>query len=302
MAVSFLLWLALAGALAASQEAPLAVRVGQITAVAWPAQRDLAIDLAARAGERTSWPGLGARRPGPLRLIIVPDGRYLDSLTSGRAPAWGAAVALPGARTILLRADQGDLYRTLRHELAHLALHESVKVRVPLWFDEGYAAWAAGEWSRFEGLELNFAVVRGRLPDFRELDGALRGSATTADAAYALAASAVIELSRRNPSGSLTPLMARLIEGDDFEAAVLATTGLTIAQFETEWRKTLRRRYSLVTWLMAGGGWGILVFSLWLVVRARRRADLPRRAALDEGWEIAPEPSGAPELDPDREP
>ena len=198
---------------------PLAVRVGQITAVAWPDQRDLAVELAARAGESTSWPGLGARTPGPLRLIIVPDGSYLDSLTSGRAPAWGAAVALPGIRTILLRADQGDLYRTLRHELAHLALHESVKVRVPLWFDEGYAAWAAGEWSRFEGLELNLAVVRGSIPDFRGLDGALRGSATTADAAYALAASAVVELSRRNPSGSLTPAHGPVGRGRGFRGS-----------------------------------------------------------------------------------
>jgi len=277
------------------------MRLGQVTAVAWPDQRDLALKLAARAGQSTSWPGLGVRTPGPLRLIIVPDGSYLDSLSAGRAPAWGAAVALPGIRTILLRADQGDLYRTLRHELAHLALHESVKVRVPLWFDEGYAAWAAGEWSRFEGLELNLAVVRGSIPDFRGLDGSLRGSATTADAAYALAASAVVELSRRNPSGSLTPLMARLVGGEDFEATVLASTGLTIAQFETEWRKAVRRRYSLVTWLLAGGGWGILVFSLWLLVWARRRADLPRREALDEGWEIAPEPSGPTELDPDPE-
>ena len=52
-------------------------------------------------------------------------------------------------------------------------------------------------------LELNLAVVRGAVPDLRALDGALRGSATTADAAYALAVSAVIELARRNPSGSL---------------------------------------------------------------------------------------------------
>jgi hypothetical protein len=134
------------------------------------------------------------------------------------------------------------------------------------------------------------------------LDGALRGSATAADAAYALAASAVTELARRNPSNSIEPLMARLVEGKDFDAAVLSTTGLTVPQFDAEWRKTIRRRYSLVTWLLAGGGWGILVFSMWLIVRLRRKADLPRRAALDEGWEIAPEPTGAPELDPGREP
>jgi hypothetical protein len=285
----------------ALQSEPKAVQVGQVTAVAWPAQQELAVELARRAGEATTWPGIGRRSPGPLHLIIVPDGRHLDSLSSGRAPKWGAAVALPGARTILLRADQGDLYQTLRHELAHLALHQAVRVRVPLWFDEGYASWAAGEWSRLEGLELNVAVVRGRVPDLRSLDGALRGSASTAGAAYALAASAVTELARRNPSGSLNPLMAQLMDGRDFEASVLATTGMSISQFDAEWRKSVRRRYSWITWILAGGGWGILALGVWLLVKVRKRADLPRRAALDEGWEIAPEPTGAPELDRDGE-
>ena len=149
--------------------------------------------------------------------------------------------------------------------------------------------------------ELNLAVVRGGVPDLRALDGALRGPATTADAAYALAVSAVTELARRNPSASLNPLMGRLIRGEDFEAAVLATTGLTLSQFDIEWRRTVRRRYSLITWLLAGGGWGIVVLSMWLLVRLRRKADLPRRAALDEGWDIEPEPTGTPELDPGRE-
>lgn len=274
----------------------------QVTAVAWPKQRELALRLAERAARSTDWPGLGRRTPGPLRLIIVPDGRYLDSLTSGRAPPWGAAVAVPGSRTILLRADQGDLYRTLRHELAHLALHQAVSVRLPLWFDEGYATWAAGEWDRLDVLDLNLAVVRGAVPELRALDGALRGSAGSADAAYALAASAVTELARRNPSGSLEPLLARLTAGEDFDASVLATTGLTVSQFGTEWRRTVRKRYSLVTWLLAGGGWGILALALWALVRARRKAELPRRAALDEGWEVETETTAATELDQGQQP
>lgn len=300
--VGVLLSITLGDGLAALQGEPAAVRVGQVTVVTWPDQRNLGIDLARRAGRPTEWPGLGRRTPGPLRLIVVPDGRQLDSLSSGRAPAWGAAVALPGARTILLRADRDDLYGTLRHELAHLALHEAVKGRVPLWFDEGYASWAAGEWDRLGVLDLNLAVVRGAIPDLRSLDGALRGSASTADAAYALAVSVVTELARRNPSGSLTPLLQRLEVGEDFEAAVRATTGLTMAQFDTEWRRTIRRRYSLATWLLAGGGWGVLAFSMWALVRVRRRADLPRRAALDEGWELPPESTDPSELDRTQEP
>jgi hypothetical protein len=289
--------LPLGGQLMAQQDQPVAIRIGQVTAVAWPGQLELASDLAKRAGDKTEWPGLGHRDPGPLRLIIVPDSRRLDSLSSGRAPSWGVGVAVPGSRTILLRADQGDLYTTLRHELAHLVLHQAVDVRVPLWFNEGYASWAAGEWGRLGALELNLAVVRGAVPDLRALDGALRGSATTADAAYALAVSAVTELARRNPSGSLTPLLDKLASGQDFEASVLATTGLTAEQFDLEWRRKVKRQYSLATWLLAGGGWGIFALSLWALIRFRRRADRARRAALDHGWEIAPEDAGTPELD-----
>jgi hypothetical protein len=273
-----------------------------VTVVAWPGQLGLAIDLGRRAGQPTDWPGLGRQDAGPLQLILVPDGRRLDSLSSGRAPAWGAAVAVPGARTILLRADNDHLYGTLRHELAHLALHRAVGVRVPLWFDEGYASWAAGEWERLSGLELNLAVVRGAVPNLDALDGSLRGSASTADAAYALAVSAVTELARRNPSGSLAPLLQRLRAGADFEASVQATTGLTLAQFEREWRRTLRRRYSLATWLVAGGGWTVLALSLWALLQRRRRADRVRRAALDQGWELPAESTTSPELDRNPEP
>jgi hypothetical protein len=173
-----------------------------------------------------------------------------------------------------------------------------VPVRVPLWFDEGYAAWAAGEWDRLGALELNLAVVRGAVPDLRGLDGALRGSATSADAAYALAVSAVIELARRNPSGSIAPLLQRLMAGHDFEASVLETTGLTLSQFERGWQRRVRERYSLATWLLAGGGWGVIALSAWVLVRLRRRADRSRRAALDEGWDLPPESTAASELDP----
>jgi hypothetical protein len=272
-----------------------------VTAVAWPAQVRLATELAREAGRSADWPGLGRRVPGPLRLILVPDARRLDSLTSGRAPHWGAAIALPDSRTILLRADGEDLFRTLRHELAHLALHQAVSVRVPLWFDEGYAGWAAGEWDRLGSLELNLSVVRGAIPDFESLDGALRGSASTADAAYALAVSAVAELARRNPSGTLDPLLSRLEAGTDFGVAVRATTGLPLGRFEEEWQRATRRRYSVGTWLIAGGGWLVLALILVGLRRVRRRADRVRRAALDVGWDVEPEDAPGPELDPTQE-
>lgn len=249
--------------------------------------------LAEEADRPADWPGLGHRAPGPLTLIVVPDRKRLDSLARGRAPRWGAALAVPATRTIMLRADAGDLRRTLRHELAHLQLHQRVRVRLPLWFDEGYAAWAAGEWERLGGLELNLALARGAVPDLRTLDAVLRASPQAADAGYALAMSAVLELARRNPTGRLDPLLGRLEAGDPFDRAVRATTGLTLDQFEDGWRRAVRTRYTVITWLVAGGVWAVIGVGLVALGRWRRRDIRARRAALDQGWVVPDDPDAA---------
>jgi hypothetical protein len=193
-----------------AQDAPIMVQEGPVTAVAWPREAALARALAKLAAKPTDWPGLGRWAPGRITLIVVADQVAVDSMTAGRAPAWGVGFADPSSRTILLRADAPDIRRTLRHELAHVALHDRVHVRIPLWFDEGYAGWAAGEWERLGGLELNLAVARGAVPDLSSLDGELRRSRASVGPAYALAISAVLELARRHPDGTLAPLLARL--------------------------------------------------------------------------------------------
>ncbi len=269
--------------------APESAQVGRVMVQAWPARMSLALALADAADAPADWPGLGRRDPGPLRLLVAGNQAEFERLSRGRLPGWGAGIAMPGVRTIVVRADAGDPFRVLRHELAHLALHEAIRVRVPRWFDEGWATWAAGEWDRLDALGLHWRVARGALPDFRELDAALQGGTADADAAYAFAVTAVTELARRNPSGGLGPLFDRLEAGLPFDSAVTLTTGLPPARFEAEWRRTLRRRFGVVTWLMAGGLWVILAGLPFALLGWRRRRDRRRRADLDEGWDVSPE-------------
>lgn len=256
--------------------------------------------LAEDADRPMSWPGLGLRDPGPLRLIVVPDQARMRELSGGRAPSWGAGVALPGSRTILIRADARDPAQTLRHELAHLALRRAIRSRTPLWFDEGYASFASGEWDRLDALALNLTVVRGAVPELAELDGALRGRAPAAEASYALAMSAVLELARRHPDGTLEPLVELLARGVPFEDALQRTTGLNPGQFAVAWREGVRQRYGILTWLAAGGLWAVVALAVLGASWLRRRADRPRRRALDQGWVIVEDPP-ADELDRSRE-
>ncbi len=192
----------------------VAVQVGAVRVMAEPRYRDLGIALAELADRPVEWPGLGRQSPPAFTLIMAADSSEMARLTRGRAPGWGAGVAFPQARIIVLRADLPDVRQTLRHEIAHLMLRANRAVRVPLWFDEGYATWATGEFGGSDVLELNLAVAMGKVPSLQEVDRMLRASARTADLAYALAASAVGEIARRPEPGGLDRLLERLNAGD----------------------------------------------------------------------------------------
>jgi hypothetical protein len=271
--------------------------VGRVRVVAPERQLSLGIGLAELVDRPSNWVGLGRRAPPPFTLILARDSVTLARIAGGRAPGWGAGITLPSTRAIVLRSDLGGLEQTLRHEVAHLVLHDAVRGPVPLWFDEGYAAVASGEFDRLISLQLNLAVVGGQIPTLNELDRDLRGSARTADAAYGLAASAVAEIARRPPPGGLERMFGHLAEGQDFEHSLEASTGLTADRFELIWQRDIRLRYGFVAWLLAGGVWAVVASLLGVLWWLRRRRDRPRRRALDQGWVVPPEDSEPP-VDP----
>jgi len=270
-------------------------QVGEVRAVATARRLDAAIALAELADRPTTWPGLGRRSPGRLQLVLVADSAEMSRLSHGRAPGWGAAVAFPESRTVILRADLPDLPRTLRHELAHLVLRANVRSRLPLWFDEGYAVLAAGELDRLTALEVHLSVLATGVPTLGDLDGQLRAAAPTADRAYGLAESAVTSLAERIPGGDLAPFIDSLARGVEFADAVHAVTGRELSRFESEWQQETRRRFRGVLWFIAGGWWSVVGVGVMVAWWLRRRRDRPRRIALDTGWELPPEEGSVPE-------
>ena len=261
--------------------------MGLVRAVFWPGDERLATALAEAADQAGPWPGLERPAPFPITLLLTRSAARFDSLTRNQLPAWSGAAAFPGSSTIVLRVS-GDPMRTLRHELAHLVLARAVP-HAPLWFAEGYAVRAAGEWDGLDGLALNWRILRGRPPTFRELDRELRAGAGHARAAYVLAASAVLYLERLGGERGLELLLTRLQQERSFERAVRTTHLLTMEGLEANWHRDLRRRYG---WLLFGSSltvfWGLTALAVGVVWWRRRRRDRVRRAALDEGWEVPP--------------
>jgi len=239
------------------------VTVGRVTAVAWPAQGALAAALADAADRSPPFPGVGPLPDRPIRLILAPTRARFDSVTRGRLPS------------------------ALRHELAHLALRWRVRHPLPLWFEEGYAAVAAGEWDRLDALRLNWQVARGVDLDLDGLDRSLRSDEADAATAYALATTAVLLLDRWGGAQGLGPLIEQLGTDPTFDGALRHRYHMTEGDFELRWRRDVAARYGWLGWASAVGlFWAALGLGLAWLVRLRRRRDRTRRALLDEGWAL----------------
>lgn len=257
----------------------------------WPGGERLARRLLDNTRALPPLPALPAdvlERGRPGEVYLAPDPARFDSLTGGRAPEWGAGVAFPDAGVVVLpaynseRAAPHELTRILRHELAHVALHRYLApATVPRWFDEGYARWAAGEWDWETAWQLRLAFALNRAPplDSLSLDWPVRE--TDARVAYLLASSTVAYLAERGGERGLRLLLRRWKESGRLEPALRRTYGLTLSQFEEDWRKEVMSRYgwtlflghSLVFWLP-------VALLLLFLLRRRRRHDRARLERL----------------------
>jgi hypothetical protein len=208
----------------------------RFSVVAFPSEARLARSLLDAAVANDTFPGLPRPRAA-VRILLAPDeARFREWIGPG-APEWGAAIAVPSEQLIIMQgrnagADAGDPIVTLRHELAHLALHEAIGPSVPRWFDEGYASYAAGEWGREELFATSIGLVWRGVPTLAGLDSGFYEGAGRAERAYAIAHRAVAELASISPDKGLTLLFAHWREEESFERALRRAHGLSGAEFE----------------------------------------------------------------------
>ena len=302
-----------------SVPAPLRLDDGRFTVVAYPRDLTLAHAVLARALATDTFPGL-PRPTEHVLIAIAPDHRRFREWAGTGAPEWGAAVAIPDQRRIVMQGSAagsgaGDPMRVLRHELAHLALHEYMGDRPPRWFDEGYASVSAGEWDRDAVLTTSVGLVFHGVPSLDSLDAEFQGGASEADGAYALAYRAVSELASLDKDRGLTLFFQYWKQTGSMDVAIRRAYGLTEDGFEQRWRDHTMRRYGALAVManmsLALGLIGIVIVPLYVMRRRRDRrrmdelreaeAEADRRARADALTALLaagqPEPPGNPERD-----
>ncbi|TVP47319.1 MAG: hypothetical protein EA350_05600 [Gemmatimonadales bacterium] len=261
---------------------------GRVRILYWDGSAGRAERTALVLARHAALPGLPPHEPVRAEVVLAPDLAAWDAYTGGQVPHWGAGVAIPSLDRIVLplfRAPwSGGVSedRTLRHEWAHLGLHSHLEgLRIPRWFDEGYAQWASGGWDATSGWRLRVALARGSAPPLQELTLAWPRDRQSAELAYLLSASAVTYLVEESGIRGMEVFLDRWQESRSFDRAFRETFGMSPSQFESRWIQHVRRRYGWMIFLsQTAFVWGILGVVLLVLFGIRRRRDRERLERL----------------------
>jgi hypothetical protein len=233
-------------------------------------------------------PGLPPSLPDGVTAVLTHSPEAFDELTGGVVPEWRAGVALPELSMLVLpsgegpRVLDGEGRRTLRHEWAHLGLHQFLgDLRVPRWFDEGYAQWASGGFDGGEAWRLRVLLALDRAPALDSLTLGWPAAREPSRSAYLLAASALAYLLEPSGERGLALFLERWRAEGSFDGALARTFGVTTDQLEADWKAHVRRRYGWLFVLSRSSVlWLVLAAALFALSRARRRRNREKLARL----------------------
>jgi len=169
------------------------------------------------------------------------------------------ALAIPERNLVLLDLSKMArhafvLESTMKHELCHLLLHHHIRNDLlPKWLDEGVCQWASNGMAEIiMDRKISFleeAVLTGRLFSFSDLTGQFPGDERGLMLAYEQSQSIVNYMSQVYGNEKLLLVLNQLHDGKALPEAVRAVLGVTTADLETGWQRSLKREHTWLTYV-----------------------------------------------------
>ncbi|MFH1699823.1 MAG: peptidase MA family metallohydrolase [Candidatus Zixiibacteriota bacterium] len=209
----------------------------------------------------------GAAKHDSLTIYLVNSDDAFDSLVGSAMPDWGAGVAIPHRRIIVIKSPsyfpgEKSLYELTVHEYAHILLSRRVGHRqLPRWINEGMAMYLSAEWGWSDNLSMSWASVMGWTIPLRQIEKLNRFSPGKAETGYAESYLAFKYFLDTYGKSSLVIFIDSIKSGRSYDDAFIDAIGANYFGFEKEFSEFLATRYNLIS----------LIFNsnlLWLILAA----------------------------------
>ena len=238
---------------------------------------------------------LGVDPPDIIHVFLAGNSKDFALLQPRQAkvPSWVAGIAWPDWNAIILReqGSQGqviELERTFDHELAHALFRRAIgPADVPRWFHEGLAQWLAREFDLQRIQRIWQATLTGRLIPMKELTEAFPSDPDEIHLAYDQSFEFVNFLIHEFSEQNFHDFVRSLNSGGRFVDSLELAYGMSLAELERRWVKSLRLEYNWIPLLASGATVWTVASVLFLLGYVRRRRDKTRRLAAMEKEERA---------------
>ena len=223
---------------------------------------------------------LGFTPPRKIAVYLCPTAECFRQRqpSQNRLPEWAVGVAYPELNRVILRSalrpDEGRInpVDVFTHEVAHIVLEQALAQRgAPRWLSEGFAMYHAREWTLSGQRVIEETTLRNTFLPLNVLMNSFPADENAARVAYAQSFSLVAFMLNEYGQVIFHKFIRRLQAGDDVNAALLHSAGVSVARFEMEWRHSLEKRYSWWTYLPEIGLFWFLIsvgfFIAYLVKR-----------------------------------
>jgi hypothetical protein len=214
-----------------------------------------------------------------ITISILEETEYRQQY-SDYLPEWGVAFAIPEKNLILLIfpesfSNPSRLRFIIGHEIAHLLVHDRVATFIPRWFDEGMAMYLSREPNLIDEMQLLLAVLIGGIVPLQRIERSFPETGRSARLAYIESASAILFLIEECGPSSIIQILDATREAGDFRTGFIAATGFDLPQFEMEWRRWIRKRFTLAVLLQPNLLFAVAALSvlmLGIVAKLRRKS------------------------------
>ncbi len=236
-----------------------------------------------------------------ITVLVATRREQFDSTVGGHFPDWGAGCAIPSRRTIVILSPylfphEVNLVEVLRHELAHLYLHDLAGgARPPRWMDEGFAMLIGHQWRYGDDWLVARAMLSDRIVPLKRIETLNRFSVGEARLAYAQSYLAMNYFLQEYGWKSFLVLLQELRRSNNLDRAFMAAIGLKYSGFQTEFDSYLANKYNwamlfsdtMLLWILLVG----LLIILYLLKRWRTKkklAEWEQAAVAEEMFDQRP--------------
>ncbi len=186
----------------------------------------------------------GLHSDSPIDLYIYGSGDDLQAAVLYE-PGWTGGLAYAEHGIVIIGIAPTDIdwgKETIAHELTHVLagrLTFTCLGEVPTWLQEGLAVYGEGGLDEVSQQLFDRAVAENKLLSVRALSGGFSEDPAKADISYSESYSLVRFLIERYGTERILALLDALRRGATVEKAMQSVYGLTLEQFEDDWRAAI---------------------------------------------------------------